>query len=141
MKLFSEKYSVYFFTALYLIISVSAYPYYKYYMDPDGLSMLTIAKKYADGNFHDAVNGFWYPMISWIIALLLKLHLTALQAAKIANISVGFFTIIGLHSLIKKFDLPLWMLNLFLFTAVLLTVYFVYDELAVDLLMMMILLY
>lgn len=41
-----------------------------YNIDPDGLSYIGIARLLKLGAWHDAVNAFWGPMISWLIALL-----------------------------------------------------------------------
>jgi hypothetical protein len=63
----------------------------------DGISYLEIARKYADGNWRGAVNAYWSPLYSWILAvvrLLIKndrweltsLHLVNLLAYVIALI-------------------------------------------------------
>lgn len=136
-KIFSQKYSLYFFLALYLIVAISVYPYYKYYIDPDGTSYIGIAKKYHDGNFRDAINGFWTsPMISWLIALLLFLPVNAITAAKIAGVIIGFADLIGIFFLVKRFELPVWMNNLFLLASVILIICWIQTGVAVDLLLL-----
>jgi hypothetical protein len=44
------------------------YPYYQYYVDPDGTAYLTISKRYADGDFLKAINGYWSPWSCWLTA-------------------------------------------------------------------------
>ena len=61
------------------------YPYYQYYVDPDATAYLTIAKRYAGGDYHRAVNGYWSPWSCWLTALLIKGGVAAMRAAIIIN--------------------------------------------------------
>jgi len=38
-------------------------------MDPDGLSYLDIAAAYSRGDWHNAINAYWSPLFSWLLAL------------------------------------------------------------------------
>lgn len=48
-------------------------PLFRYQINPDATSYITIAEKYADGNFQQAINGYWGPAISWLLAICIKL--------------------------------------------------------------------
>src|SRR5687768_6759202 len=43
-------------------------PGWRYQMNPDGVSYLSIASKYLAGHFGDAVNAYWSPLYSWLLA-------------------------------------------------------------------------
>lgn len=57
---------------------------------PDGIAYLDIAEKYANGYFHEAINFYWSPLFSWIIALFIKVGIPKLIAAKIFNFLIFF---------------------------------------------------
>ncbi|MBC6492753.1 hypothetical protein ACFSQD_17640 [Flavihumibacter stibioxidans] len=38
------------------------------HINPDGIAYLTIAKNYANGNWHAAINAYWSPLLSWILS-------------------------------------------------------------------------
>ncbi len=42
-------------------------PYFQYELNPDGISYFSIAEKYQSGNFKDAVNGMWAPLLPWTL--------------------------------------------------------------------------
>ena len=45
----------------------------RHYMNPDGVSYLDIALKYVQGDWGSAVNAYWSPMYSWLLAALFYL--------------------------------------------------------------------
>ena len=49
------------------------WPYYRYYIDPDAISYLTIVNSYVSGDYMHAINAFWSPMGCWSTAILIKL--------------------------------------------------------------------
>jgi hypothetical protein len=54
--------------ASYLIVCAVALPWHLHRVGPDASAYLTIARKYNAGDFHNAVNGYWSPLLSWLIA-------------------------------------------------------------------------
>lgn len=40
---------------------------YRYQINPDGVAYIGIAQKYANGDFRHAVNGYWGPLLSWLM--------------------------------------------------------------------------
>jgi hypothetical protein len=55
-------------TAIYALIGIVLLAWYRYPLNPDGISYLSIARKYAAGDFNHAVNGYWSPFLSWALA-------------------------------------------------------------------------
>ncbi|MHC4572433.1 MAG: hypothetical protein ACYS0C_10215, partial [Planctomycetota bacterium] len=52
---------------IYLVAGISILKYYRYLVNPDGISYISIAQKYINGDFSNAVNGWWGPMLSWLL--------------------------------------------------------------------------
>lgn len=51
----------------------------------DGVSYMSIAKQYAHGFLWDAINPYWSPMVSWLMAPLIALGYSALSSFMIVN--------------------------------------------------------
>lgn len=47
-------------------------PFYKQVFDVDGIGYSLVAQHLAHGNFARAINGFWSPLHSWLIAPFIK---------------------------------------------------------------------
>ena len=61
------------------------FPLYRYDIDPDGTSYLTISQRYANGDISTAVNGLWSPWACWLTALLIKVGMLAIPASVVVN--------------------------------------------------------
>lgn len=61
------------------------FPYCRYYIDPDAVAYLTISKRYASGDFINAINGYWSPWACWLTALGIKSGLEAFVSAIVVN--------------------------------------------------------
>lgn len=68
-----------------IIITAIVYPHYQYYVDPDAVSYITIAKRYAAGDYQKAVNGYWSPWSCWLTALFIRQGWKAFDAAIFVN--------------------------------------------------------
>lgn len=91
-----SRYIPFFVSALLLIVAVALlYPHYKYYVDPDGTAYLTIAWRYASGDFAKAINGYWSPWACWLSAVFIKLGMGAIAAGTVVNTmgAVGFLLV------------------------------------------------
>ncbi len=84
-----KKYIPFFSSALLMWVALYIiYAHYQYYIDPDGTAYLTISKRYANGDYHRAINGYWSPWSCWLTALLTKAGLDAIPASVVIN-SIG----------------------------------------------------
>lgn len=91
------------------------FPYYQYYVDPDATAYLTIAKRYANGDFYKAINGYWSPWSIWLTALLIKMKFAAFKAAIIVNAFGALCFLYVSNSLFKYFKLTTfarWILSI-----------------------------
>ena len=88
----------------YLAVALWLWPYYRYQINPDGISYIGIAYKYYNGNFSEAVNGYWGPLLSWVLAPLLGLIKDPLLAFRFLSIAIGWFTFWQSFLLLRKFQ-------------------------------------
>jgi hypothetical protein len=85
MKLtFTARYFLVFF--LLPLSGILLIPFFQYELTGDGISYISIAEKYLSGNFTDAINGTWSPLMSWTLMPLLFLNITPIIAFKIHSI-------------------------------------------------------
>jgi hypothetical protein len=113
---YARTYTPFFMAALLLCAVLGViYPYYQYYVDPDATAYLTIAKRYAAGNYTKAINGYWSPWSCWLTALGIKAGMAAFPAAIIVNaigaigllfISQSFFVLFRIEKRMQ------WLLNI-----------------------------
>ncbi|GEK21636.1 ArnT family glycosyltransferase [Cellulomonas xylanilytica] len=62
----------------------------------DGISYISIARQYAGGHLHDAVNAYWSPLISWLAAPLLLAGVGDLTAVTVVSaVAAVLGTVVG----------------------------------------------
>lgn len=87
---------------LYVAGCVVALHWYRYAINPDGVSYISIAQKYASGNFSEAINGYWGPLLSWLLAPFIWLHKDAQIAARLIFMGSGVITLFLCVQIAKK---------------------------------------
>lgn len=91
---------------LYFVSGIFVLRYYKYEgLNANTIGYFMVAMEYAKGNFTDAINGFWPPLISWLLIPFIKLGITPLLAARILNLITGGVLLIGVRVLSYRFDI------------------------------------
>lgn len=125
---------------IYLVSGIFLIGRYRYQINPDGISYISIAQKYLNGDFSDAVNGYWGPMFSWLLAPLLFVRIEPLLAAKILNLLIGVATIVGVRSLCYKFKMPESGRTVILLCAAPVVLSFGFSDITPDLVLMFLLL-
>jgi hypothetical protein len=79
--------------------------WYRYCINPDGVSYISIAQKYLRGDFADAINGYWGPLYSWLLTPLLLIGIEPLLAARLLGGGLGLGAFAGLSLLARHFGL------------------------------------
>ncbi len=94
---FRRLYPLFFYAAIAvsaLLIFASAYQTRYIISNIDGISYLSIARQYAEGNFATAINAYWSPMVSWLMAPLIVLGLDGQLAFMAINFLTAFLIVI-----------------------------------------------
>lgn len=97
-----KKYQKLFWVLLYVAVAVTLLPWFYNEINPDGISYLSIAEKYAQGNFTDAINAYWSPLISWLLAPFLMVGFPAMLMSKILLIIIGGFIILISEAIVRQ---------------------------------------
>jgi hypothetical protein len=129
---------------IYFIVGVLLIDHYQYIINSDGISYISIAKDYLNGNFADAVNGYWGPLFSWLLVPFLFLGSTplyTLYSTKVLSLIIGFFTIIGIKLLISRFEIEKSTEAIILFSLIPMILFFSFNLITPDLLVTCILIY
>lgn len=98
----------FFLTATLLLYALASIPlliFFRQQLNPDGISYISIAHKYACGDFSNAINGLWSPMYSWLLAPFLAFGADAQLSAELLNLLFGLLTIIATYGLARRLDL------------------------------------
>lgn len=90
---------------LYLALWLVFLKDYQHIFKDAEISYISIAEKYARGDFIHAVNSFWPPLLSWLLAPLLWLGLPYNYAAKLLSLLIGIFVFLSVRALSYAFDL------------------------------------
>ena len=80
-------------------------PNYQYKLSRDLTSYISIAQKYFDGAYYDAINAYWSPLFSWLLALFLGWSESPLIAVRIFCLFIGLLTILSVRVLASRFAL------------------------------------
>ncbi|HEY6902157.1 MAG TPA: hypothetical protein VI233_15985 [Puia sp.] len=71
------------------IVSLLCLPLFRYHSNPDAAAYLRLAWYYQHGQFGQAVNGIWSPLISWLLVPLYALGLPWMLAFRLLNIGIA----------------------------------------------------
>lgn len=69
-----------------LAFGLAFVPAYRYQINPDGVSYVTIAEKYSHFDFRHAINGYWGPLLSWLDAPFFWIKIPAIAGIKIIQV-------------------------------------------------------
>src|SRR4030042_2179385 len=119
---------------LYLAAAIILFPHFRYPMNPDGISYMSIAQKYCSGDFSNAINGYWGPLISWLMVPFLAAGLEPLVAANFLLIMTGLVVIIQSWSLMKRIEIDNIPRLIVLCVTAIVVIFFVYRAISPDLL-------
>ncbi len=88
---------------IYAAAVLGVFPYLRYYVDnPDTISYITIAHKYALHDYSNAINGYWSPLLSWILALLFTIPRDEIYLFKLLQLLIGWFALFNFGKLIAS---------------------------------------
>lgn len=88
---------------LYAVLIITTYHYER--LTGDATLYLSIAEKYVRGDFPNAINGYWGPLLSWLLVPFLYFGASHLFAINALNLIFGLVTIIGVWKLSLTFEI------------------------------------
>jgi len=89
---------------LYILSGLFLLPFYQYRINPDAISYFNIAQSYIAGT--DPINGFWSPLLSWLLIPFFLFHIPPVFAFSIIQYICGFFALIAIIRILKKLHPP-----------------------------------
>ncbi|NML21132.1 glycosyltransferase family 39 protein [Pseudoflavitalea sp. G-6-1-2] len=119
---------------LYLVCGLLLYPAYQYIFDEDGTGYLMVAKRLAEGDYFNAINGYWSPLHAWIAWPLLKTGMSLLTAFKITSWIAGLLILVQVHRLLNKTMLTNSLKLALLLTCIPVSIHYATYEIAADVL-------
>lgn len=122
------------------LAAVLAAPF-QYIMAKDEVNFLTIAERYAQGDWRSAPNAYWYPLLSWLEAIPLWFHIKPASAAKVVSVLSGALAYVALQRLLNVLGVAEWRRVLFSALAVPALLYFTYFAAIADLLLVAIVIF
>lgn len=133
--LMNERKSFYAALLLFVFSATILYPFMQYAINPDGISYITIARKYAAGNFADALNAYWGPLYSMILSLLLLSGLPEILSARFLQLLLGVILFFLIKKALQLPQLEIEKKNLLYLAFIPVSLYFVYWFITPDLLL------
>jgi len=111
---------------LYIVAAFLLLPFYIWNLNPDSIAYLSIAEKYIAGNFSDAVNGYWGPLLSWIFIVPIYLGVYPIVATKLVSILLGIILFFILRRSAKYYHIDKQLLEKLFFFFIPVFLYFTY---------------
>ena len=90
----------------YFLLCGAMLPWFLHRVAPDAVSYLTIARKYRAWEFNDAINGYWSPLLSWLVAPFLCLGAPMDVTGKCLEVAIGAGALSAVWWLGKRLELP-----------------------------------
>jgi len=114
---------------------IAAAWFFRHALNPDAVAYLQNARHYADGEISLAISGHWSPLISWVIAIFLKLGLPPLAAARVFMIFSAMIFLLGCLRLFREFKISEPLLVWGMWTVALLSIPWSVENITPDLLL------
>jgi len=126
---------------LYFLSGVAFLPFYQYQINDDGVAYISVANKYLHGNFEEAVNGYWAPLLSWLLVPFLWLGVSSLLAVKILAFIVGGLILAGVVRLCRCFEMTEGIRNAIVLSLIFPILWWAYSIITPDILLTCILIF
>jgi len=118
---------------LFAALFIATYPFFRYYVDPDAVNYLTIARRYASHDYSRAINGLWSPFSSWLVALCIGQGMDALFAAQIINAIACIAIIVCTFIFLSRYKVDHFILAALMFVLPIALIDNLYEQLFCDL--------
>jgi hypothetical protein len=106
----------------FIISTILAVMVFRYQINPDGISYIHVAERYAAFDFSNGLNGYWGPLLSWLLVPFIWLGLDPVISLYIVSTLCSIATVFLVHNFALKRLPSLKPLPLYLIEATLLLV-------------------
>ena len=89
--------------ALFCAFFAASYPYYRYFVDPDAVAYLTMAKRATEGDAWRLVNALWSPLHPALVAVCVRLGVNDVLAMQLTNGLACVLILIAVYLLFRRF--------------------------------------
>lgn len=120
-------------TGIYLTLVVLLQPFYLYHINPDGTSYLSLAAKWANGDWLEGITGHWAPLFIWLLAAARNIGLGPFAAVTILDVLAALSTLAGLDRIARVLDLTEHRRSIVLSLAAVWLTAFTFDDVTPDL--------
>ena len=129
-----QQYRLLIASIIYLACCLLLFPAYRFIFDDDGMGYMMVARRLAEGDYHNAINSYWSPLHSWLVLPLIKAGMAELTAFKLSNFIIGLLILIWVHRLSNKTALSDWLKTVLLLVSVPIIIHYAIFEVAADIL-------
>lgn len=98
--------------ALYSVLCLSLEQFGR--LTGDAMLYISIAQKYLAGDFQNAINGYWGPLLAWLLVPFLYAGISDILAIKLLNLVFGILTFVGIWTLSFRFEMSRLVRNIVL---------------------------
>jgi hypothetical protein len=88
---------------LFIVLWNGLYSHYQYLLDPDAVGYLTIAKRVANNDWFNSINGLWSPLNCWLLVPFIKAGKYAFSSALFLNACFGGVAMVLIFQLLFKY--------------------------------------
>lgn len=123
------------FVLLYVLVVYWLFPFLGYYTDSyDIVSYLDVARSIAMGRLADSVNGYWSPLISWLLSFFIYLKCDPIFSFRMIQFAAALFSLWFFNNIMQLFSLQRVLKLIMMFSATCILVSLSYQVLSPDLL-------
>lgn len=140
MNTIIKQYRCAFAIVLFILAYILLYPFYRYVFDADAIGYLMVARRFAAGDWYNAINGYWSPLHSWLAVPFIKAGMNEFVTFRILNAAIGAGILLFMHRLLNRMSLSEDIQIMALLISVPVIISFCYYEVAADVLLCMLLL-
>ncbi|QEC42778.1 hypothetical protein [Pseudobacter ginsenosidimutans] len=119
---------------IYIAFCLLLFPAYRFIFDDDGIGYMMVARRLAEGDYHNAISSYWSPLHSWLVLPLIKSGMAEIAAFKISNFIIGVFILVQVHRLSNKTALSDLLKTVLLLVSIPIIIYYAIFEIAADIL-------
>jgi hypothetical protein len=89
--------------ALYVLAYLCLLPFFYRQTDVDTIGYIAAAEHYAAGDLYAGINGYWSPLLSWLLVPFLWLKVSSLLSIKLINLAAGVIALKFIARLARLF--------------------------------------